>query len=135
MSYIPGRALIYSRLPDQRWFSLDEAAMHSGWSRSFIRARIKTGKLTAQKFQTEGEDRRPHFTYKIHVDDLVVFIMQHASGRFSEEKPFRDVVSIVRAWPLWMIREMHRALGIILAAKDAQRQPTAACGESARSAS
>ena len=125
MPYTPGRSLIYSRLPDQQWFSLDEAAMHSGWSRSFIRARIKAGKLNAQKFQGETEeDRRAHFTYKIHIDDLALFIMQNASGRFSEEKPFRDVVFIVRGWPLWMLRELHKAIGMILAAKAPASDPS-----------
>lgn len=118
--YQPGKAIILSRLPAQQWFTLDEAAEHSGWSRSFIRDRVKAGAIPAQEFQKpvadRGKGRGTHCTYRIHIDDLVLFIMRNNSGRFSEEKPFRDVVLVVRAWPVWMIRELHKALGRILSA-------------------
>lgn len=120
MSYTPGKSIILSRLPNQQWFTLDEAAEHSGWSRSFIRDRVKSGLLPAQEFQkpesSRAKGRGTHCTYRIHVDDLVLFIMGNGAGRFSEEKPFRDVVLLVRAWPLWMVRELHKALGMILSA-------------------
>lgn len=122
MTYTPGKSLILSRLPDQQWFTLDEAAAHSGWSRSFIRDRVKAGLIPAQEFQKpeplRAKGRGTHCTYRIHVDDLALFIMRNGSSRFSEEKPFRDVVLIVRAWPLWMVRELHKAIGLILSAQN-----------------
>lgn len=118
MSYIPGKALILSRLPAQDWFTLDEAAEHSGWSRSFVRDRVNSGMLPAQKFQkpeaARKKGRGTHCTYRIHVDDLVIFIMSHGNGRYSEEKPFCDVVGIVRTWPKWMIKELIRALAKLI---------------------
>jgi len=108
MSYQPGKSLILSRLPAKDWFSLDEAAEHSGWSRSFVRSRIVDGTLAAQEFQAPGDPARlrRHRTYRIHVDDLAVFIIRHGAKRYGEEKPFRDVAMILRTWPAWMRREM-----------------------------
>jgi hypothetical protein len=115
MPYIPGKALILSRLPALEWFTLDQAAEASGWSRSYIRQRIRQGDLPAQAYQKKTtHGGRTYLSYRIHVDDLCIFIMQNNSGRFSEEKPFRDIVTIVRGWPKWMIRELHTAIGRLL---------------------
>lgn len=112
--YLPGKAIILSRLPAHDWFTLDESAKYSGWSRSYMRDRIKDGSLAAQEFQkpeaARAKGKGTHMTYRIHVDDLVVFIMRNGTGRYTEEKPFRDVVAIIRSWPLWMIRELQKAL-------------------------
>jgi hypothetical protein len=116
--YLPGKAIILSRLPAKDWFTLDEVAAQSGWSRSFIRDRVKMGELPAQEYQKPVENRAKgkgtHQTYRIHVDDLVVFIMKNGSGRYSEERPFRDVVSIIRTWPVWMIRELLKVINRLL---------------------
>lgn len=116
--YLPGKALVLSRLPGQDWFSLEEAATHSGWSRSHMRNRVKDGTLVAQAFQKAAPagSKRPgvHQTYRIHVDDLVIFIIRNGNGRPTEEKHFRDVVSIIRAWPPWMIRELQKVLTRLL---------------------
>ncbi len=115
MSYTPGKALILSRLPAREWFTLDEAAEASGWSRSYIRQRIRQEDLPAQSYQKKtSSGGRTYLSYRIHVDDLALFIIQNNSGRFTEEKPFVDVVTIVRGWPSWMIRELHTALGRII---------------------
>lgn len=118
MPYLPGQAIILSRLPNQDWFTLDEAAGHAGWSRSYMRDRIKDGTLAAQEYQkphaARAKGKGLHRTYRIHVDDLVLFIMRNGNGRFSEEKPFRDVAMIIRGWPAWMRRELakHLARGL-----------------------
>lgn len=112
--YHPGLALILSRLPAQDWFTPDEAAAHSGWSRSFICNRIKEGKLPAQSFQKDPEHRAKgkgaHESHRIHVDDLATFIAKNGQGRFAELNPFHDVVTIVRTWPAWMRRELATVL-------------------------
>ena len=112
--YIPGHTIILSRLPAQDWFTLDEAARHAGWSRSFMRDRILDGTLTAQEYQREPEFRSKkqglHRTYRVHIDDLVLFIARNAACHYSEEKPFRDVAMIIRGWPAWMRREMAKVL-------------------------
>lgn len=106
MTYTPGKALIFSRLPAQHWFALDEAAEYSGWSRSFIKDRVKDGTLPAQEFQKEeparSKNKGTHRTYRIHVDDLVFFILKNGNGRYSEQRPFKDVVMITETWPSWM---------------------------------
>jgi hypothetical protein len=116
--YLPGKALILSRLPPKDWFTLDEAAQYSGWSRSFIVARVRSGELPAQQYQkplkNRAKGKRTHLTHRIYMDDLVIFIMRNSGGRYTEEKPFRDVVSIIRTWPAWMIRELLKALNRIL---------------------
>ena len=109
MAYIPGKSIILSRLPAKEWFTLDEVGYHSGWGRSFIRDRIKDGSLQAQEYQRPEDARkgkRPHLTYRVHVDDLALFIIRHGS-KMTEERPFRDVAMIVRSWPRWMIKEMQ----------------------------
>ncbi|MEO5914837.1 MAG: hypothetical protein ABIS50_11430 [Luteolibacter sp.] len=106
-AYLPGKAIVLSRLPAQDWFSVDEAAQHSGWGRTFIRQRCISGELPAQ--QCTGCDARHHgrnISYRIHVDDLVMFILKNSNGRYSEEKPFRDVATITRTWPEWMRKEL-----------------------------
>ena len=112
--YTPGQSLILSRLPNQDWFTLDEAAAHSGWSRSYMRDRIRDGTLAAQEYQkphaARAKGKGLHRTYRVHVDDLVLFIMRNSSGRYSEEKPFLDVAMILRGWPPWMRREMIKHL-------------------------
>lgn len=116
MPYEPGRALILSRLPAKDWFTLDEAATHAGWSHAFMRARVADGSLAVQEFQKPVEcrawGRGRHCSYRVHIDDLVLFILRHPSGRwnFSEEKPFRDVAMITRSWPKWMRRELIKTL-------------------------
>ena len=103
-----------SRLPAQEWFTVDEAAAASGWSRSFMRGQIKAGRLAAQSYQApERAGGRTYFTYRIHVDDLVTWILTNSgegSKFFSEEKPFRDVCLVVRFWPAWMRRELIKYL-------------------------
>jgi len=120
--YVPGHAIILSRLPNQDWFTLDEAAAHAGWSRSYMRDRIRDGTLAAQEYQKEPAYRAKgkglHRTYRVHVDDLALFIMRNASGRYSEEKPFRDVAMIIRGWPAWMRRELAKVLARSLPADD-----------------
>lgn len=106
MAYLPGKDLIGNRLPNQEWFSLDEAAHHSGWGRTFIRDRVKDGTLPSQKFQGESKRRAVHLTYRVHRDELVLFILRNGQGHYREEKPFRDVAMIVRQWPGWMQREL-----------------------------
>lgn len=112
--YLPGKALVLSRLPAQDFFSVEEAARHSGWSPSFIRARCNSGDLAAQSFQKTGAGSTradgKHVTYRIHVDDLVLWILTNGQEKYREEKPFRDVVSIIRTWPLWMVRELQKVL-------------------------
>lgn len=115
--YLPGKPIILSRLPAQDWFTLDEAAAAAGWSRSFMRDRINDGTLPAQSYQrpvaARAKGRGTHCTYRVHVDDLTLFIIRHGAKRYSEEKPFRDVHAIVRTWPRWMVRELIKALGKI----------------------
>jgi hypothetical protein len=113
--YLPGKAIILSRLPAQDWFTLDEAAEHSGWSRSFIRLRVISGELPAQAYPAEPA---PSDTYcrarlqrtRIHIDDLVLFILRNGNGRYTDEKTFRDAATIMRTWPAWMRREMVKHL-------------------------
>lgn len=122
--YLPGKAIILSRLPAKDWFSLEEAAKHSGWSRTFIRRHITSGTLAAQACQRSSDkpasNGGKYATYRVHVDDLVVFILKNGGSRYSEERPFRDIVSIIRLWPAWMIRELQKVLNRMLPAPDAQ---------------
>ena len=109
--YLPGKAIILSRLPAQDWFTIDEAAEYSGWGRTFVRSHVVSGELPAQ--QGTGCDARyraKNSSYRIHIDDLVFFIIRNGNGHYTEEKPFRDVISIIRSWPVWMIRELQKAL-------------------------
>lgn len=112
--YLPGKPLILSRLPAQTWFTLEEVAAHSGWSRSHIRNRVEAGDLPAQKFQrpeaARSGARGTHKSYQVHVDDLVFFIINHSNGKYTEEKIFSDAATIVRSWPAWMRREMVKYL-------------------------
>jgi hypothetical protein len=105
--YLPGKPIILSRLPAQDWFTLDEAAAHSGWGRTFVRNRILNGELPAQECKT-GDPRHTgrNHSYRIHVDDLVVFIIRNSQGKYTEEKVFRDAATIIRSWPAWMRREL-----------------------------
>ena len=131
MEYTPGKSLILSRLPALEWFTLDQAAEASGWSRSHIRKRIQLGDIRAQSYQKKTSlGGRTYLSYRIHVDDLVLFIIQHNSGRFNfeEKKPFVDIVTIVRGWPYWMIRELHTALGRIIESKHVKK-PAATNGQ------
>ena len=109
--YLPGKPLILSRLPAQDWFTLEEAAAHSGWGRTFVRARIVNGELPAQECKT-GDVRHTgrNNTYRIHVDDLVLFILRNSHGKYTEEKTFRDAATILHTWPAWMRREMIKCL-------------------------
>ena len=115
-TYLPGKPLILSRLPAKDWFTLEEAAAHSGWGRTFVRARIVNGELPAQECKT-GDARHTgrNHTYRIHVDDLVLFIIRNSHGKYSEEKTFRDAAAIITSWPAWMRRELvkfiNRSLG------------------------
>lgn len=112
--YLPGKAVILSRLPAQDWFTPDEAAEHSGWSRSFIRTRVISGDLPAQTYPAPvpagSGTRARHLTAKIHVDDLVLFILRNSNGKYTDEKVFRDVATVIRTWPAWMRREMVKHL-------------------------
>lgn len=112
--YLPGQPIILSRLPAKDWFTLDECAAAAGWSRSFMRDRIHDGTLPAQAYQkcpaARAKGRGNHCTYRVHVDDLTLFIIRYGAKKYSEEKPFRDVHAIVRTWPRWMIRELLKAL-------------------------
>jgi hypothetical protein len=116
--YIPGKALILSRLPAQDWFTPDEAADASGWGVTYIRDRIKDGTLVAQQWQGQPEQRAGgggvHNTYRIHVDDLVLFILLNGRGRYGEAKPIQDIIAIVRTWPRWLLSHLHAAIGQIL---------------------
>jgi hypothetical protein len=118
MPYLPGHPIILSRLPAKDWFTLDEAAAAAGWSRSFMRDRIKDGTLPAQSyqkpFQARAKGRGTHGTYRIHVDDLVLFIVRHGAKEYSEEKPFRDVAAIIRTWPRWMISELSKVIAKLI---------------------
>ena len=125
MPYVPGKSLVLSRLPAQEWFTAEEAAAASGWSRTFINARIRDGKLVAQQWQPDpdqpqvaGPARLNCRTYKIHVDDLALFIMLNGRGRYTEAKPINDVIMIVRSWPRWLLRHLHTALGRLLAKEE-----------------
>lgn len=113
-SYQPGRSIILSRLPARDWFSIDQAAAASGWSRSFIRGQIKAGRLPAQAYRKPARGTgRPYFVYRIHVDDLVTWILSNTgegSKFYTEEKPFRDICLVVRLWPSWMRRELIKFL-------------------------
>lgn len=109
--YLPGKAIILSRLPAQDWFSVEEAARYSGWGRTFVREHCVAGKLPAQGVKSCNPRRSgKNITYRIHVDDLVLFILQNSNGKYSEERPFRDIVSVIRSWPPWMIRELLKVL-------------------------
>lgn len=116
MSYTPGKPLILHRLPAQEWFSVDEAAHASGWSPSFIKARITDGTIPAQSYRDANADPevRVHRSNRIHVDDLVLFILLNGQGRYEEKKSFGDVIAVIRSWPLWMLKEMHKALGLLI---------------------
>lgn len=122
MDYTPGKALILNRLPSQEWFDPDEAAAASGWSPSFIKSRITDGTIPAQSFRKRGEDPtvRVHRTNRIHVDDLVIFIMLNGQGRYEEKKSFSDLIAVIRNWPLWMLRELYKALGKIIEHRSAR---------------
>lgn len=112
-AYQPGRAIVLSRLPDREWFTLDQAAEASGWSRSFLRKQIKRGQLPAQSHRRGSVESRKYYVYRIHVDDLAAWIIRNSgegSKHYSEEKPFRDICLIVRFWPSWMRRELIRHL-------------------------
>lgn len=109
--YVPGKAIVLSRLPAQDWFTVEEAARYSGWGRTYVVERIAAGKLPAQE-GTSSSPRRigRNRTYRIHVDDLVLFILLNSRGKYTEERPFRDVVAIIRPWPAWMQRELIKVL-------------------------
>lgn len=112
--YQPGKAIILSRLPAQDHFTVEQAALHSGWSPSFIRARCNTGELPAQEYNKPGSGLTratgKHSSYRIHIDDLVLFILRNGNGKYTDEKIFRDAATILRTWPAWMRREMIKWL-------------------------
>ncbi len=124
MTYIPGKPLLLSRLPAREWFSVAEAAQYSGWGRSYVTDRIKDGTLPAQEYQKPEEKRAKgkgkHSTYRIHVDDLVLFIINNSAGRINEEKHFSDVAMIIRRWPAWMRRELLKFVDRTLSPKPPQ---------------
>ena len=60
------------------------------------------------------------------MDDLVIFILRNSNGKYAEEKTFRDVFTIVRTWPPWMIRELLKALTRRLASWGADPETAAA---------
>jgi len=127
MPYLPGKDLILSRLPRQDWFTLDEAALHAGWSRNFMRDRCQDGTLANQAYQKTGAARRKrksYCSYRIHRDDLALFILRHGNKHFGEEKPFRDVATIVRGWPVWMQRELVKFVSTNLAPSKPEGMPT-----------
>lgn len=103
ISTLPTTAIILSRLPAQDWFSLEEAARHSGWSRSFIRRRIRSGELAAQGcYRSSNKPKNKdgqYATYRIHVDDLVLFIMRNSRGKYADAKLLSDAAIIIRSWP------------------------------------
>lgn len=110
-NYLPGKAIILSRLPAQDWFTVDEAAEYSGWGRTFVRSHVLTGDLPAQ--QRTGCDARyrgKNTSYRIHVDDLVFFILRNGNGKYTDEKVFRDVATVLRTWPVWMRKELIKYL-------------------------
>lgn len=124
MSYTPGKHLIYSRLPAQDWFSPDEAAAAAGWSPSFIKSRIKDGTIPAQSYcDGPATQSRRHRSHRIHIDDLVLFILLNGNGRYQEKKSFLDLFEVFRNWPLWMLQELHKALTRHIQNRT-QRQPT-----------
>lgn len=111
---LPSTAIILSRLPAQDWFTIDEAAAASGWGRTFIRECILEGKLAAQdcaggKSCKSGKPGRKA-TYRIHVDDLVLFIMRNSRGKYETVKLVSDAALIIRQWP----RQVQRGLIIYL---------------------
>ncbi len=116
MSYTPGKTIILSRLPAQDWFTVAEVARYSGWSENFIKNQIYLGKIPAQSYQSEADKRgvKQHQTHRVYIDDLVIFIMLNGQGRYDEKKSFGDVVAVLRPWPLWMLRELHKALSSII---------------------
>jgi hypothetical protein len=121
MSYTPGKPLILSRLPAQDWFTPDQAASASGWSPSYIKARIADGTIPAQSRAPESESRpTSRCSNRIHIDDLVLFILLNGQGRYEEKKSFADVVAVLRPWPLWMLKEMHKALGLLIEKRTAR---------------
>lgn len=132
MSYTPGKPLILHRLPAREWFSVDQAAHASGWSPSFIKTRIRNGEIPAQSYSDPARLlNRIERTHRIHVDDLVLFILLNGQGRYEEKKSFADVFAVLRNWPLWMLREMHKALGLLIEKRTARiahpaKPPTAA---------
>lgn len=117
--YLPGKHVVLSRLPAQDYFTVEEAARHSGWSPSFIRRCCNTGELACQEYQKTGKGTTraegKHASYRIHIDDLVFFILRNGNGKYTDEKPFRDVADIVRTWPAWMRQEMVKHLNRSLA--------------------
>lgn len=102
VSTLPGTAIILSRLPAQDWFTVEEAAECSGWSSSFIRARISKGELAAQKYDQKRDGKRGagnYSSFRIHVDDLVLFIMRNSRGKYADAKLLSDAAMIIRTWP------------------------------------
>jgi len=131
ISTLPGTAIILSRLPAQDWFSVEEAARHSGWSRNFVRARILSGDLSAQSHDRKPDARRSagkHATYRIHVDDLVLFIMRNSRGKYADAKLLSDAAQIIRSWPA----NLQRGLIIYLNRRLPQDPGQGSAGTAAR---
>ncbi len=103
ISTLPGTAIILSRLPAKDWFSLEEAARYSGWSPKFVRQKISNGELAAQACQRNTSKPKSktgqYATYRIHVDDLVLFIMRNSRGKYADAKLLSDAAIIIRSWP------------------------------------
>jgi hypothetical protein len=101
ISVLPGTAIILSRLPAQDWFTVEEAARHSGWSRNFVRARILSGDLSAQSHDRKPDFKRgygKHGTKRIHVDDLAKFIMDNSRGGYQDAKILAATAGVIRKW-------------------------------------
>jgi len=131
--YQPGRSIVLARLPARDWFSIDQAAEASGWSRSFIRGQIKAGRLPAQSYRKpDRRNGRPYYVYRIHIDDLASWILANTgegSRFYTEEKPFRDICLIIRFWPAWMRKELIRHLQSTVATSTRQPSTTPATDE------
>lgn len=124
VSTIPATAIILSRLPAKDWFTIDEAAAASGWGRTFVRDCIATGKLAAQEC-AGAEAKRPgrKSTYRIHVDDLVLFIMRNSHGKYETAKLVSDAVLIIRQWPPQVQRGLMIYLERNLSGASVAREP------------
>lgn len=95
-----GDSIIRSRLPAQDWFTIDEAAAASGWGRTFIRECINNGTLISRPCALAAT-RKPgrRAKYRIHADDLVLFIMRNGHGKYETIKLVSDAAAIIRKWP------------------------------------
>lgn len=123
---LAGCAVILSRLPAQDWFTVEEAAAASGWGRTFVRDKIVAGQLAAQECNREGQKRPGRkCAYRIHIDDLVLFIMRNSRGRYEAQKLVSDAALIIRQWPPGVQRGLIIYLERNLSGASVAREPQA----------